>query len=93
MIKLAQQKFDLNLSQSVLIGDTYTDLLAGFNAGIGKNFLIKHQATDKVGQWQSLQEAIRLDYKQNISISDDQNYFECEGVVFKNITHYQEVYL
>lgn len=39
MILQAQKDFNINLAQSVLIGDKPTDILAGLNAGIGRNIL------------------------------------------------------
>lgn len=40
MILNAQFEFDLNLSESVLIGDKLSDIEAGKNAGVGLNILI-----------------------------------------------------
>lgn len=40
MILKAAEEFNIDLSQSVLIGDNDTDLEAGKNAGVGKNYLI-----------------------------------------------------
>jgi D-glycero-D-manno-heptose 1,7-bisphosphate phosphatase len=39
MIFQAQKEFDINLSSSILIGDSITDIEAGLNAGIGRNIL------------------------------------------------------
>ncbi|MDC8830344.1 D-glycero-beta-D-manno-heptose 1,7-bisphosphate 7-phosphatase [Alteromonas gilva] len=51
MIKQAQSAFNIDLAQSVLIGDKVSDIQAGKNAGIGHNYLVTtgHQlaATDK----------------------------------------------
>jgi D-glycero-D-manno-heptose 1,7-bisphosphate phosphatase len=41
MILQAQQEFDIDLSQSILVGDKNSDIEAGVNAGIGKNYLVK----------------------------------------------------
>ena len=40
MIKLAEKEFDLDLSNSILIGDNITDIIAGRDAGVGTNILI-----------------------------------------------------
>lgn len=40
MIKLAETEFNLDLSKSILIGDKYTDILAGKSAGVGRNILV-----------------------------------------------------
>jgi len=39
MILMAKNEFKINLSRSILIGDKGSDIKAGLNAGIGKNFL------------------------------------------------------
>ena len=36
MIIQAASDFDINLKESILIGDRLTDLLAGYNAGLRK---------------------------------------------------------
>jgi len=44
MILQAQKEFNLNLPQSILIGDKQSDIDAGKNAGVGENILVKdHQ--------------------------------------------------
>ena len=40
MILNAMEEFDIDLSNSVLIGDKKSDIIAGNKAGIGKNILI-----------------------------------------------------
>ena len=40
MLHDAQKKYNLDLSQSILIGDKETDILAGKNAGVPSNILI-----------------------------------------------------
>ena len=40
MILEAQKEFDINLKQSILVGDKNSDIEAGINAGIRNNFLI-----------------------------------------------------
>ena len=40
MILDAQKEFDIDLNQSILVGDKNSDIEAGINAGIGSNFLI-----------------------------------------------------
>ncbi len=49
MIEQAQKAFNLDLAQSVLIGDKVSDVQAGKNAGVGRNFLVTtgHQLTAK----------------------------------------------
>jgi D-glycero-D-manno-heptose 1,7-bisphosphate phosphatase len=42
MILKAIHEFNINPSESVLIGDKKSDILAGENAGIGKNLFIQH---------------------------------------------------
>ena len=41
MMLQAQKDFNLNLEQSILIGDKPTDIQAGMKAGIGRNILIQ----------------------------------------------------
>ena len=41
MIRQAAHEFDLNLSQSILIGDNLSDLQAGQSAGIGQVVLVR----------------------------------------------------
>ncbi len=41
MIKLAQQEFDLDLKQCILVGDKEGDIQAGINAGINRNILVR----------------------------------------------------
>lgn len=41
LIFKARDEFNLNLAESVLIGDRKTDIIAGKNAGVGNTFLIK----------------------------------------------------
>ncbi len=41
MIKQAENEFDINLPDSVLIGDNISDITAGKNAGVGTNILIQ----------------------------------------------------
>ena len=40
MIMQAKEEFNIDLSQSILIGDQSTDIEAGINAGIGRNYYI-----------------------------------------------------
>ena len=42
LILQAIDEFNINPSESVLIGDKKSDILAGENAGIGKNLFIQH---------------------------------------------------
>jgi D-glycero-D-manno-heptose 1,7-bisphosphate phosphatase len=41
LIKQAETEFDIDLSNSILIGDNINDILAGKSAGVGMNILIK----------------------------------------------------
>lgn len=43
MLLKAAQQFNLDLSQSVLVGDKNSDIKAGEKAGVKKNYLIKSQ--------------------------------------------------
>ncbi len=54
MIKQAQQEHNLDLQQTVLVGDKLSDIQAGKSAGIGTNFLVK---TGKVVTQESVQQA------------------------------------
>ena len=45
MILQAQKDFNLNLEQSILIGDKPTDIQAGMKAGVGRNILIHNDVT------------------------------------------------
>ena len=40
MILQAQEEYQIDLSQSILVGDKITDIQAGLAAGVGKNYLI-----------------------------------------------------
>jgi len=40
LIKRAEMDFDLDLSNSILVGDNISDIMAGKNAGVGINILI-----------------------------------------------------
>ena len=48
MILYAQKEFDIDLGQSILVGDKNSDIGAGINAGIKKNYLIDtgHKITE-----------------------------------------------
>lgn len=41
MVLQAQKELCLNLSESILIGDKVSDVLAGKNAGVGRNYLVE----------------------------------------------------
>lgn len=41
MINSAIKKYDIDLSSSILIGDKISDIMAGINAGIKKQYLVK----------------------------------------------------
>lgn len=40
MILAAQEEFDIDLGQSILVGDRESDIEAGINAGISNNILL-----------------------------------------------------
>lgn len=41
LIFKAKEKYNIDLKNSILIGDSITDLQAGFSAGVGKNILVR----------------------------------------------------
>jgi len=41
LILKAKEKYNIDLESSILIGDSITDLQAGFSAGVGKNILVR----------------------------------------------------
>ena len=41
MIKKAQKKYKINLTESIIVGDKVTDVLAGKAAGLGMNILVE----------------------------------------------------
>lgn len=41
MILKAQKEFDIDLSQSILVGDKNSDIEAGIKAGVGMNYLVE----------------------------------------------------
>jgi len=41
MILQAATEFDINLAESILIGDKESDIAAGINAGVKMNILVK----------------------------------------------------
>jgi D-glycero-D-manno-heptose 1,7-bisphosphate phosphatase len=41
LILMAKEKYNIDLEGSILIGDSITDLQAGFSAGVGKNILVR----------------------------------------------------
>lgn len=47
MILKAQLRYNINLTQSFLIGDHFTDIQAGRNAGIKNSFLFSENPTEK----------------------------------------------
>lgn len=51
LIDTAKQKFNINVSSSILIGDKMSDVQAGVSAGVPKNFLLSNNFNDdKIGQ-------------------------------------------
>lgn len=47
MIQQAEMEFDIDVSNSILIGDNINDIMAGKSAGIGLNILIKTNVLPK----------------------------------------------
>lgn len=49
MILKAQKEFDIDLSNSILVGDKESDIEAGLNAGVGINIIVKsgHKVNEK----------------------------------------------
>ena len=66
MIKQAESEHQINLKQSVLIGDKPDDIKAGLAAGIGKNYLVK---TAKPVSYESLEIADGI-YDNLLALSD-----------------------
>ena len=50
MLLQAQKDFDLDLSQSILVGDKNTHIEAGIKASVGQNYLITtgHKITENL---------------------------------------------
>lgn len=50
MILLAQKEFNIDLRQSILVGDKNSDIEAGINAGVGMNYLVEtgHEIDENV---------------------------------------------
>ena len=46
MILTAEEEWDIDLKKSILIGDKISDIQAGINAGIPRNFLVNAQPRD-----------------------------------------------
>ncbi|MGZ5279648.1 MAG: D-glycero-alpha-D-manno-heptose-1,7-bisphosphate 7-phosphatase, partial [Pseudobdellovibrionaceae bacterium] len=52
MIHLAASELRIDLGQSILVGDTATDLMAGVLAGIPKVYLLKsHRTSEELKKW------------------------------------------
>jgi D-glycero-D-manno-heptose 1,7-bisphosphate phosphatase len=47
MILQAAKEFNIDLANSILVGDKGTDIKAGINAGVGKNILLTNEQNDK----------------------------------------------
>ncbi len=60
MVLEAEQKYNLNLSESYMIGDAYTDMLCGQNAGM-KNILVM-TGYGKVAYQKCLDEKIKINF-------------------------------
>ena len=46
---MARKKYTLDLSLSVLVGDSPSDIQAGIAAGIGRKFLLSHEGQSVPG--------------------------------------------
>jgi D-glycero-D-manno-heptose 1,7-bisphosphate phosphatase len=60
MITEAKEKYDIDLSASYMIGDAYTDIKAGVNAGL-KNVLVK-TGYGKIAYKKCLDEELKIDF-------------------------------
>lgn len=60
MISEAKAKYDIDLSASYMIGDAYTDIKAGVNAGL-KNILVK-TGYGKIAYKKCLDEELKIDF-------------------------------
>ena len=69
MILLAQKELHINLFNSVLIGDRYSDLEAGLNANI------KNLIHVKTGHGESEREFIKKNIQENILVKKNKNNF------------------
>ena len=54
MIIAAQEEYNINLSKSILVGDSVTDVQAGLAAGVGKNILLSDQISKEYFSLSSL---------------------------------------
>jgi D-glycero-D-manno-heptose 1,7-bisphosphate phosphatase len=50
MLLEAKKDFDIDMSQSILVGDKNSDIEAGINAGVGMNYLVRtgHKITENL---------------------------------------------
>ncbi len=62
MILDAVQEFGINAKNSIMVGDKLSDVKAGFNAGVGKLFLIGEQKGEFFKNIKSLQELTKQSY-------------------------------
>ena len=69
MILLAQKEFNIDLFNSVLIGDRYSDLEAGLNSNI------KNLIHVKTGHGESEREFIKKNIQENILVKKNKNNF------------------
>lgn len=60
MILQAKKEFDIDLKNSIFIGDKLTDMQAGFNAGIKNLFLIDKQKGDFYKNVKNVQDTLRF---------------------------------
>ncbi len=54
MIVAAQEEYNINLSKSILVGDSVTDVQAGLAAGVGTNILLSDQISKEYFSLSSL---------------------------------------
>ena len=60
----AQEKYNLDMENSISVGDKERDVLAGINAGVGRNYLLSSQntgetkATKKISSMKELEDIL-----------------------------------
>lgn len=60
MIKQAQKEFNIDLSNSILIGDKISDMQAGLNAKVGKLFLLGTQKDEYFINIKNIEQSIKF---------------------------------
>jgi len=59
-LQLALEKFQIPAHHAAMVGDTYSDLRAGFRANFGKNILVGYPGNEKYFPWRSVRKHKRL---------------------------------